>query len=49
MITVEKIYSIVEPGVVPPLEAILKAMHETSPTDCTNFRFKKRTWHDKTD
>ena len=47
MITVEKTYSSIKPGVIPPLETTLKAMHETSHTDCPNYRFKKWTWHEK--
>ena len=47
VITVEKTHSSIEPCVVPPLETILKAMHETPPTDCPNYRFKEWTWHEK--
>ena len=32
---------------IPPLETTLKAMHETSHTDCPNYRIKKWTWHEK--
>ena len=47
LITVEKTYSSIEPGVIPPLETTLKAMHETSPPDCPAYRFKEWTRHDK--
>ena len=47
LITIEKTYSSIEPGVVPPLETTLKAMHETSPSDCPAYRFKEWTRHDK--
>ena len=47
LITVEKTYSSIEPGVIPPLETTLKAMHETSPSDCPAYRFKQWTRHDK--
>ena len=46
MITIEKTYSSIGPGVVPPLETTLKALQETSPTDCPAYHFKERTWHD---
>ena len=46
-ITVENTYSSIGPGVVPPFESTLKAMHETSPSDCPTYRFKEWTWHDK--
>ena len=44
-ITVEKTYTSAEPGVVPPLETTLKAMHNTSPSDSLNYRFKEWTQH----
>ena len=47
VITIEKTYSSKEPGIVPPLENTLKAIHETSPTDCPTYRFKEWTWHNK--
>ena len=47
IITVEKTYASEEPGVVPPLEVTLKAMHETTPSDCSNYRFKEWTQHDQ--
>ena len=34
VITRQKTYSSIGPGVVPPLETTLEAMHKTSPTDC---------------
>ena len=37
VITTEKTYSSIEPGIVPPIETTLKAMHETSPTDCSAY------------
>ena len=47
VITVEKTYTSVEPGVVPPLETMLKAMYNTSPSDCPNYRFKNWSQHDR--
>ena len=47
MTTIEKTYSSVEPGIVPPLETTLKGMHETPSTDCPNYRFKEWTCHNK--
>ena len=41
--TVEKTYASIEPAVVPPLETTLKAMHNTSPSYCPNYRFKEWT------
>ena len=38
MIIVEKTYFSVEPGVVPPLETTLKAMHGISPRNCPSYR-----------
>ena len=32
---------------MPPLETLLKAMHNTSPSDCPNYRFKEWTQHDR--
>ena len=31
----------------PPLEVTLKAMHEASPSDCPNYRFKEWTQPDR--
>ena len=45
VVIVEKTYASVEPGVVPPLEATLTAMHATSPLDCPNYRFKEWMSH----
>ena len=45
--TVEKTYASMELGVVTPLEITLKAMHDTSPSDCPNYRFKEWTQHDR--
>ena len=47
VITIEKTYSSIGPGVVPPLETTLKAMHGTSPSDCPTYRFKEWTRYDK--
>ena len=47
VITVEKTYSSIRPAVVPPLETTLKAMQETSPSDCPTYRFKEWTRHEK--
>ena len=47
LITIEKTFSSSEPGVVPPLESTMKAMHGTSPSDCPAYRFKESTRHDK--
>ena len=47
VITVKKTYSSLEPGVVRPLETTLKAMHETSPTDCPHYRLKEWRWREK--
>ena len=41
IITVEKTYASTESGVVPPLESTLKAMHDSSPSDCPTYRFKE--------
>ena len=43
IITVEKTYASTESGVVPPLESTLKAMHDSSPSDCPTYRFKEWT------
>ena len=45
--TMEKTYSSIGPGVVPPLEITLKAMQGTSPPDCPTYQFKEWTWHEK--
>ena len=45
--TVEKTYSSIGPGVIPPMETTLKAMQGTSPADCPTYRFKEWTWHEK--
>ena len=47
VVIVEKTYASMEPGVVPPLEVTLKAMHATSPSDCPNYRFKEWTQNDR--
>ena len=47
VITIEKTYSSIGPGVVPPLETTLKAMQGTSPPDCPTYRFKEWTRYDK--
>ena len=47
VITTEKTYSSIGPGVVPPLETTLKAMQETSSSDCPTYRFKEWTWQEK--
>ena len=47
VITVEKTYSSIGPTVVPPLETTLRAMQETSSSDCPTYRFKEWTWHEK--
>ena len=47
LITIEKTHSSIEPGVVPPLETTLKAMHGTSPSDCPAYRFKECTRYEK--
>ena len=47
IITIEKTYSSVGPGVIPPMETTLKAMQGTSPSDCSTYRFKEWTWHEK--
>ena len=47
VITIEKIYSSIGPGVVPQLETTLKVMHKLSPTDCLTYRLKEWTWHEK--
>ena len=40
ILTVEKTYSSVEFGVVLPLKSTLKALYDTSPSECPNYRFK---------
>ena len=47
VIIVEKTYASVEPGVVPPLNFTLTAMHATSPSDCPSYRFKEWMSHDR--
>ena len=47
VITTEKTYSSIGPGVVPPLETTLKAMQETSSSDCPTYRFKEWTWQEE--
>ena len=47
VISIEKTYSSIGPGVVPPLETTLKAMQGTPLSDCPTYRFKEWTWHDK--
>ena len=47
VITTEKTYSSIGPGAVPPLETTLKAMQETSSSDCPTYRFKEWTWQEK--
>ena len=47
VITVEKTYSSIGPTVVPPLETTLRAMQETSSSDCPTYRFKEWIWHEK--
>ena len=41
IITAEKTNASTESGVVPPLESTLKAMHDSSPSDCPTYRFKR--------
>ena len=45
ILTVEKTYASVDSGLVPPLESTLKAINDTSPSDCPNYRFKEWTQH----
>ena len=47
VISIEKTYSSIGPGVVPPLETTLRAMQGTSPSDCPTYRFKEWSCHDK--
>ena len=47
VITIEKTYSSIGPGVVPPLETTLNAMQGTSPPDCPTYHFKEWTRYDK--
>ena len=47
LIAVEKLFLSIEPGIVPPLETTLKAMHSTQPSDCLNYCFKEWTKCDK--
>ena len=41
IVTIEKTYTSIQFGVVPPLEATLRAMHDSSPSDCPTYRFKE--------
>ena len=45
--TVEKTYTSIEQGVVPPLETTLKAMHNISTSACPNYLFEESTQHDQ--
>ena len=47
IVTVVKTYTSVEQGVVPPVEVTLKAMHDTSPSDCGHYRFKEWIQHER--
>ena len=47
VISVEKTYTSVEPEAVAPLEITLKAMQNTSPSDCLNNRFKEWEQNDQ--
>ena len=47
IVTVEKTYASAESGLVPPLESTLKAMHNSSPSDCPTYRFKVWTHHER--
>ena len=47
IVTVEKTYASAQSGLVPPLESTLKAMHDSSPSDCSNYRFKEWTYHER--
>ena len=47
VVTVEKTFSGIESKTVPPLEETLRAMNNTSPSDCPTYRFKEWTSHDK--
>ena len=43
----EKTYASTESGVVPPLESTLKAMYDSSLSDCPNYHIKQWTRHDR--
>ena len=43
----EKTYASAESGLVPLLESTLKAMYDSSPSDCPTYRFKEWTRHDR--
>ena len=47
IVTVEKTYASAESGLVTPLESTLKAMHDSSPSDCPTYRFKEWTNHER--
>ena len=47
IVTVEKTYASTESGLVPPLESTLKAMHDSSPSDCPAYRFREWTHHER--
>ena len=47
VMTIEKTYSSIGPGMVPPLETTLKTMQGTSPPDCPTYRFREWTRYDK--
>ena len=47
IVTVERTYTSTESGVVPPLESTLKAMHDSSPSDCLTYRFKEWTSNER--
>ena len=41
IVTIEKTYISIQSGVIPPLEATLRAKHDSSPSDCPTYRFKE--------
>ena len=41
IVTIEKTYTSIQSGVIPPFEATLRAMHDSSPSDCPTYRFKE--------
>ena len=43
IVTIEKTYTSIDSGVVPPPESTLKAMHDSSPSGCPTYRFKEWT------
>ena len=47
ILTIEKTYASTESGLVPPPETTLKEMHKFSPSNCTTYRFKEWTSHEK--